>query len=274
MTATASAQTATGQITGTVRDSTGAVMAGVKVIVTNQQTGLTRQTKTGEQRRLRHPAASRSASMWSPANRPASRRRSIRTSRSPSIRSSASTSCSTPATSRETVEVQATAVALDSAAPGRPHHHGEAGHGAAAERPQLPAAPVPRHRRRRDHRRAGRDAAGRRQRDQHHRLPADLEQLHDRRHGEHRHGARHAGRGPVGRRDPGVQGTDHDLLGRVRVQLQPDQHGQQDRHERAARHRLRVHPERRARRAGTSSTTRHRRRSWIRSSSGSSSAAP
>ena len=45
--ATSSAQTATGQITGTVRDSTGAVMADVKVAVTNQQTGLTRQTKTG-----------------------------------------------------------------------------------------------------------------------------------------------------------------------------------------------------------------------------------
>src|SRR5215203_1498157 len=43
----AAAQTATGQITGTVRDATGAVMSGVKVVVTNQQTGLTRETKTG-----------------------------------------------------------------------------------------------------------------------------------------------------------------------------------------------------------------------------------
>ena len=48
MAATASAQTATGQITGTVRDASGAVMSGVKVVVTNQQTGLTRQTKTGD----------------------------------------------------------------------------------------------------------------------------------------------------------------------------------------------------------------------------------
>src|SRR5512134_1577635 len=47
MTTTSSAQTATGQITGTVRDATGAVMPGVKVLVTNQQTGLTRETKTG-----------------------------------------------------------------------------------------------------------------------------------------------------------------------------------------------------------------------------------
>ena len=47
MTATSSAQTATGQLTGTVRDATGAVMASVKVVVTNEQTGLTRQTTTG-----------------------------------------------------------------------------------------------------------------------------------------------------------------------------------------------------------------------------------
>lgn len=47
MTSTSSAQTATGQITGTVRDATGAVMSGVKVVITNQQTGLTRETKSG-----------------------------------------------------------------------------------------------------------------------------------------------------------------------------------------------------------------------------------
>jgi hypothetical protein len=46
--ATAAAQTATGQITGTVRDASGAAMTGVKVVVTNQETGLTRQTTTGD----------------------------------------------------------------------------------------------------------------------------------------------------------------------------------------------------------------------------------
>ena len=46
-TSTAAAQTATGQITGTVRDASGGVMSGVKVVVSNQQTGLTRETKTG-----------------------------------------------------------------------------------------------------------------------------------------------------------------------------------------------------------------------------------
>src|SRR6187200_2741661 len=44
----AHAQTATGQITGTVTDSSGAVMPGVKVVVTSQQTGLTRETTTSD----------------------------------------------------------------------------------------------------------------------------------------------------------------------------------------------------------------------------------
>jgi Carboxypeptidase regulatory-like domain/TonB dependent receptor-like, beta-barrel len=47
MITTAAAQTATGQITGTVRDASGAVVPGVKVVVSNQQTGLNRETKTG-----------------------------------------------------------------------------------------------------------------------------------------------------------------------------------------------------------------------------------
>ncbi len=44
----ARAQTATGQITGTVTDSTGGVMPKVKVVVTSQQTGLTRETTTSD----------------------------------------------------------------------------------------------------------------------------------------------------------------------------------------------------------------------------------
>ncbi len=42
------AQTANGQITGTVRDPSGAVMAGVKVNVTDQGTGTSRETKTSD----------------------------------------------------------------------------------------------------------------------------------------------------------------------------------------------------------------------------------
>jgi hypothetical protein len=43
------AQTATGQITGTVMDSTGAVVASAKVTVTSQLTGLTRESKSNNQ---------------------------------------------------------------------------------------------------------------------------------------------------------------------------------------------------------------------------------
>ena len=44
----ARAQTATGQILGTVKDATGGIMPKVKVVVTNTQTGLTRETATGD----------------------------------------------------------------------------------------------------------------------------------------------------------------------------------------------------------------------------------
>ena len=42
------AQTATGQITGSLKDPSGSVVPGVKVVVTNEQTGLTRETVSNE----------------------------------------------------------------------------------------------------------------------------------------------------------------------------------------------------------------------------------
>jgi len=45
---TARAQTATGQILGTIKDASGGIMPKVKVVVTNSQTGLTRETATGD----------------------------------------------------------------------------------------------------------------------------------------------------------------------------------------------------------------------------------
>ncbi len=48
-TATSSAQTASGQITGSVKDASGSVIAKVKVTVTNQDTGLTRGTTTNDE---------------------------------------------------------------------------------------------------------------------------------------------------------------------------------------------------------------------------------
>ena len=53
----ARAQTATGQILGTVKDATGGIMPKVKVTVTNQQTGLTRETTTSDNGNLRGAAA-------------------------------------------------------------------------------------------------------------------------------------------------------------------------------------------------------------------------
>ena len=45
---TSGAQTATGQITGSLKDPSGSVVPGVKVVVTNEQTGLTRETVSNE----------------------------------------------------------------------------------------------------------------------------------------------------------------------------------------------------------------------------------
>src|SRR5215210_1594106 len=47
--AQASAQTVTGEIRGTVRDSSGGVLPGVTVTATHTQTGLTRSETTGDQ---------------------------------------------------------------------------------------------------------------------------------------------------------------------------------------------------------------------------------
>ena len=273
MASASGAQTATGQITGSVRDSSGAVMPKVKVVVTNQQTGLTRETTTNDLGDYVVPllpvgvylvtAEQNGFKMAVRSDRAAQRRSG------PACRPSARCRQRFGEGRSEVVRRRARHRERDR----RPDDHREAGHRTAAERPQLPAAAVPRRRRRRDRRRAGRHAAGRRQRDQHHGRAADLEQLHDRRHVEHRHGAGHARRRAVGRRHPGIQGADDDLLRGVRLQLQPDQHRQQDRHERVPRDGLRLHPQRKTGRAGTSSIRRMPTNpNSIRSNSGSSSA--
>ncbi len=48
MAGTSRAQTATGQITGTVQDKNGAVMAGATITISNQLTGLTREATTSD----------------------------------------------------------------------------------------------------------------------------------------------------------------------------------------------------------------------------------
>ena len=72
--ASCSRQGTGGRILGRVADSSGAVLAGVKVTLTNEATGVSRESVTNEQRRLRIPAGPGRAptgwnSIW-----PASRR--------------------------------------------------------------------------------------------------------------------------------------------------------------------------------------------------------
>ena len=272
ITATSSAQTATGQITGTVKDTTGAVMAKVKVVVTNQQTGLTRETSTDEQRRLRGAAAP--GGRYVVTAEQAGFKLAVHSDVPLNVDQVQRVDMQLDAGNvTETVEVRSAAVALDTASASIGHNI------TATQVTELPlngrnflqllflgAGAVE------TTRRAGRHAAGRRQRDQHHGLAADVEQLHARRHVEHRHRARHAGRDPVGRCDPGVQGADDHLLGGVRLQREPDQHRQQDRHEPAQRAGVRLLPQRRARRAKLLRQPEPRSPSSIRSSSGSSSA--
>ena len=149
----------------------------------------------------------------------------------------------------EAVEVQAGALALDSetATVGQVITEKQITD-LPLERAELPVPAVPGRGRRGGRRRAGQHAAGRGQRDQHHGLAADLEQLHDRRDVERRHRARHPRRHPVHRRPRGVQGADEDLLRGVRLQRQPDQPGQQVGDQRVPRHAVRVHEGRLARR--------------------------
>ena len=99
MASVSGAQTATGQITGSVRDSSGAVMPKVKVVVTNQQTGLTRETTTNDLGDYVVPLLPVGVYLVT-ADRRASRLPCDPICRSTSIRSSVSTCSSMPETFR------------------------------------------------------------------------------------------------------------------------------------------------------------------------------
>ncbi len=215
--ATSSAQTATGQITGTVRDSTGAVMSDVKVSVTNQQTGLTRQTTTGNNGDYVIPLLP--VGVYVVTGEKAGFKLAVNSDVALTVDQVQRVDIALDTGNvTETVEVKASAQVLDT---------GSASVGHTITEKQVTDLPL-------NGRNflqllflgagavettgeQGGDAAGRGQRNQHHGRPPDVEQLHDRRHREHRHVDRHAGRGPVGGCDPGVQGADDDLLGGVQA---------------------------------------------------------
>ena len=270
---TLTAQTATGQITGTVKDATGAVVPGATVTVISELTGSKREAVTGKDGNYVIPAPARQHIFGDrvaarlpcgQADRHSPVRRSGR-ARRPGAADGSGDGSGRGAGGRGGPRYRE--------CDRRPGDHREADHRPAAQRAELPVAAVPGGRRGRDRRRAGDDAAGRRERDQPHGCPADLEQLHDRRDGEHRHGPRHPGRDPVRGRHGGVQGADQDLLRGVRLQRQPDQPRQQVRHERDITAPCSTSAGTRRSMPRTSSTRRPRRSpSWTRSSSGGRSA--
>ena len=273
MTSTSSAQTATGQITGTVRDATGAVMPGVKVVVTNQQTGLTRETKTGANGDYVIPLLP--VGVYVVTGEQAGFKTAVHTEVALTVEQIRRLDMLlAPGNVSETVEVRSNALMLDTASASVGHTITEK---QVTELPLngrnflqllfLGAGAVETNGEQGGMRQGVGNAIsimGARPTSNNFMIDgtANIDTSH-----------RHAGRRPVGRCHPGIQGTDDDLLGRVRVQLQPDQHGEQDRHERLARDGVRVLPERRL---GREKLLRRqdarRRRSSIRSSSGSSSA--
>ena len=193
---TSRAQTATGQITGVVSDSTGAVMAKVKVTVSNQNTGLQRETLTNDQGTFTVPllpvgiylvTAEQTGfklAMLSDVQLNVDQVQRVNLELSAGNVS-------------ERVDVKADAATIDT---------DTSTIGQVISEKQVTDLPLNGRnflqllflgrRRGRDQRRTGRYAPGGRQRDQHHGRAADVEQLHARRHREHRHLARHRGRRP------------------------------------------------------------------------------
>ena len=150
------AQTATGQITGSVKDSSGAVMEKVKVVVTNEETGLTRETTTTADGAYVVPllpvgsyVVTAEQSGFKIAITSGVRLNVDQIQRIDLQLDAGNVS--------ETVEVRsARRRPRHGEREHRPQHHREAGDRAAAQRPELPAAALPRGRRGRNRRRAGR----------------------------------------------------------------------------------------------------------------------
>jgi carboxypeptidase family protein len=144
------AQSATGQITGTVSDATGAVVPNAKVTLTNQRTGLTRDTTANESGVYAFPLLSVGVYSVSAEQQGFSvaKRSDITLNVDQVVRVDLQLAVGQ---TTETVYVQSTAITIDT---------DTAGVGqvvttrqiTAAERAQLPATPLPDRRRRGDHR--------------------------------------------------------------------------------------------------------------------------
>ena len=154
--APAAAQTATGQITGTITDATGAAVTGVRIKITNTLTGLTRETTSSDRGTYSVPQLPVGTYVITAEKDGLQARRLLRQRAQGRSGASGRHDDGARRAHRERGSARAVGRARQRDRQHRPGHHREAGHRAAPERPELPAAVVPRQRRRRDDRRAGR----------------------------------------------------------------------------------------------------------------------
>ena len=203
--AAAGAQVTTADLVGTIKDSTGGVLPGVTVTLTNQATGVSRTATTGDRRQLHlHVAAARHLHPHRRGHRlPQGRAHGRGTAGQPARPGgpgSGGRRCR-----RDRGHRRHAPAAREPVVRAGQRHPGEAGAGPAAERPQLRAAGHPqprrvrrglRHARHHHERHASRRPAAR-HRAVRERQPRELEQLPLRRHRQqhpadpgHRHAAR------------------------------------------------------------------------------------
>ena len=239
------AQRITASIRGTVTDQTGAVMAGAKVTVKNEATGVTQSavTNSAATTRSRSCPSAATASRWKSAGFKSEARSKIVLNVA-DVRE-VDVQLQTGQIS-EVVEVEVAAVAVKTVgAEIAGLVTRRTGARAAAERPQLPAAHAapagrhgaagPQHQGQGPRRRLGR--LGQRRPD--HRQPV----ARGRREQQRRRLQPHHPRLPLGRRHRGVQGPAQQLRRRVRRgRRRPDQPGDPRRHQRVPRQRATTTP--------------------------------
>ena len=240
-----------GEITGEVRDPSGAVVAGATITLTNVGTNAARSTESNDVGVYAFPAVP-PGQYTIKAEKPGFK-----------TYTRAGIQIQVELRARLDIDMQVGQLAeVDGSLGGgctahQRERHGRHGHreqahrGAAAERPQLSAAGRAGAQRelRIPQRRPGRLAAGRHPRRPEHlgRRPAHpLQPLHAGRRREHRPELQHLRGAAVDRRAAGIQGSDRRLSGRVRPRRHADQCLDQAGHERVSRHAVLVPPQREA----------------------------